>query len=245
VVCRSNRTAASHDCCPSPPDTLKVRGRLRAAWLALWLAGAAGCVAVGLYGDTPEDTLGSHQIFLSLFLFLAAVSVVVAVRGFGRGLDADGNGVVVRNMLRAISIPWRELAAIEFKGVDSVAISDMYYQLVFQRHDGSRVTPRHPAVEQDPASTSLNSGNVCSPCDTPQLGHSSTQATPRHQQRPLQPPQLGHSSRSLRFRLRRRASQRTARHDHGLAEPFSPRGPSGRLDEVRDHRPFLAGLCHS
>jgi hypothetical protein len=162
-----------------PPDTLKVRGRLRPAWLALWLAGAAGCVAVGLYGDTPEDTLGSHQIFLSLFLFLAAVSVVVAVRGFGRGLDADGNGVVVRNMLRAISIPWRELAAIEFKGVDSVAISDMYYQLVFQRHDGSRVTPRHPAVEQDPASTSLNypaveqdpastslnSGNVCSPCD--------------------------------------------------------------------------------
>jgi hypothetical protein len=86
-----------------PPDTLKVRGRLRAAWLALWLAGAAGCVAVGLYRDTPEDTLGSHQIFLSLFLSLAAVSVVVAVRGFGRGLDADGNGVVVRNMLRAIS----------------------------------------------------------------------------------------------------------------------------------------------
>src|SRR5215207_4657117 len=105
-----------------PPDTLKVRGRLRAAWLALWLAGAAGCVAVGLYGDTPEDTLGSHQIFLSLFLFLAAVSVVVAVRGFGRGLDADGNGVVVRNMLRAISIPWRELAAIEFKGVHSEAM---------------------------------------------------------------------------------------------------------------------------
>jgi DivIVA domain-containing protein len=127
-----------------PPDTLKVRGRLRAAWLALWLAGAAGCVAVGLYGDTPEDTLGSHQIFLSLFLFLAAVSVVVAVRGFGRGLDADGNGVVVRNMLRAISIPWRELAAIEFKGVDSVAISDMYYHLVFQRHDGSRVRAEAP-----------------------------------------------------------------------------------------------------
>jgi hypothetical protein len=47
-------------------------------------------------------------------------------------------------MLRAISIPWRELAAIEFKGVDSVAISDMYYQLVFQRHDGSRVTAEAP-----------------------------------------------------------------------------------------------------
>jgi hypothetical protein len=51
--------------------------------------------------------------FLSLFLFLAAVSVVLAVRSFGRGLDADGNGVVVRNILRVISIPWRELAAIE------------------------------------------------------------------------------------------------------------------------------------
>jgi len=52
--------------------------------------------------------------------------------------------VVVRNALWAISIPWRELAAIEFKGVDSVAISDMYCQLVFQRHDGSRVTAEAP-----------------------------------------------------------------------------------------------------
>jgi hypothetical protein len=127
-----------------PPDTVKVRGRLRGVLLALWLAGAAGCVLVGLYGDTPEDTLGSHQIFLSLFLFFAAVSVVVAVRSFGRGLDADGNGVVVRNMLRTRPIPWRELAAIEFKGVDSEAISDMYYQMVFERRDGSRVTAEAP-----------------------------------------------------------------------------------------------------
>jgi hypothetical protein len=127
-----------------PLDTMKVRGQLRGVWLALWLAGAAGCIAVGVYGDTPEDTLGSHQLFLSLFLFLAALSVGGAVRGFGRGLDADGNGLVVRNMLRATSIPWRELAAIEFKGVDSEAISDMYYQLVFQRHDGSRVTAEAP-----------------------------------------------------------------------------------------------------
>ena len=123
---------------------MKVRGRLRGVWLALWLAGAAGCVAVGLYGDTPADTLGSHLLFLSLFLFLAALSVGVAVRGFGRGLDADGNGVVVRNTLRATPIPWSDLAAIEFKGVDSVAIKNMYYKLVFQRHDGSRVTAEAP-----------------------------------------------------------------------------------------------------
>jgi hypothetical protein len=51
------------------PDTMKVRGRLRAVWLALLLAAAAGWVAVGVYGGTPEDTLGSHRIFLSLFLF--------------------------------------------------------------------------------------------------------------------------------------------------------------------------------
>ena len=92
-----------------------MRGRLRNVWLALWLAGAAGCVAIGLYGDTPEDTLGSHGIFLSLFLSLAAVLVVVGVRTVGRGLDADGDGVVVRNTIRARSIPWRDLAAIEFK----------------------------------------------------------------------------------------------------------------------------------
>jgi Bacterial PH domain len=133
---------------------LKVRGRLRGVWLALWLAGAAGCVAVGLYGDTPEDTLGSHQIFLSLFLLLAAVSVVLAVRSFGRGLDADGNGVVVRNMFRARSIPWRDLAAIEFKGDSEVSevwedsevwdISGWFCKLVFQRRDGSRVTADAP-----------------------------------------------------------------------------------------------------
>jgi hypothetical protein len=29
------------------PDTLKVRGRLRGVWLALWLAGAAGGVTRG------------------------------------------------------------------------------------------------------------------------------------------------------------------------------------------------------
>jgi hypothetical protein len=97
-----------------------------------------------MYGDTPEDTLRSHQIFLSVFLLLAALLVVFAVRGFGRGLDVDRNGVVVRNMIRATSIPWRELAAIEFKGVHSEAMSDMYYQLVFQRQDGSRVTADAP-----------------------------------------------------------------------------------------------------
>ena len=69
---------------------------------------------------------------------------MVAVRSFGCGLDVDGNGVVVRNMFRATSIPWHELAAIEFKGVDSEAMSDMYYKLVFQRHDGSRVTAEAP-----------------------------------------------------------------------------------------------------
>jgi len=141
-------------------DTLKVRGRLRGVWLALWLAGAAGCVAIGLYGDTPEDTLGSHGIFLSLFLFLAAVMVVVGVRTVGRGLDADGDGLVVRNTLRARSIPWRDLAAIEFKeepaeqivrhasdpGDSEVwDISGLYYKLVFQRHDGSWVTAEAPA----------------------------------------------------------------------------------------------------
>ena len=123
---------------------MKVRGRLRGVWLALWLAGAAGCIAIGVYGDTPEDTLGSHRLFLSLFLFLAAVVVVLAVRSFGCGLDADGNGVVVRKMLRAPLISWRDLAAIEFKGVDSEAMSNMYYTLVFQRQDGSRVTAEAP-----------------------------------------------------------------------------------------------------
>ena len=78
--------------------------------------GRLGAFLVGLYGDTPEDTLGSHRLFLSLFLFLAALSVVLAVRGFGRGLDADSNGVVVRKMLRATPIPWRELAASSSKG---------------------------------------------------------------------------------------------------------------------------------
>ena len=128
-----------------PPDTMKVRARLRALWLALWLAAAVGCVPLGMYGDTPEDTLGSHQIFLSLFLCLAALLVVLAVRSFGRGLDADGDGVVVRNMFRARSIPWRELAAIEFKGVDSEAHEQHgTTQLVFERRDGSRVTAEAP-----------------------------------------------------------------------------------------------------
>ena len=61
------------------------------------------------------------------------------MRGFARGLDPDGKRRGRQDMLRAISIPWRELAAIEFKGVDSVAIGDMYYQLVFQRHDEGRI----------------------------------------------------------------------------------------------------------
>jgi Septum formation len=129
-------------------DTMKVRGRLRAVWLALWLAGAAGCVALGIYGDTPESP---HEWWwLPLFLLLAAVSVAVGMRGFGRGIDADGNGVVVRNMLRAGPIPWSDLAVIEFKGVDSEAITNMYYQLVFQRHDGSRVTAEAPGGGIDP-----------------------------------------------------------------------------------------------
>ena len=133
-----------------PPDTMKVRARLRALWLALLLAAAVGCVPLGMYGDTPEDTLGSHQIFLSLFLFLAVLLVVLAVGSFGRGVDADGDGVIVRKMFRATSIPWPDLAAIEFKGVHSEAMSNMYYQLVFQRQDGSRVTADAPGGGAQP-----------------------------------------------------------------------------------------------
>ena len=127
---------------------MKVRGRRRGIWLALWLAGAAGCVAFGIYGDTPESP---HEWWwLPLFLVLAAVSVVIAVRGFGRGLDADSDGVVVRNTLRARAISWSDLAAIEFKGVDSEAITNMYYRLVFHRQDGSRVTVEAPGGGIDP-----------------------------------------------------------------------------------------------
>jgi hypothetical protein len=208
-----------------PPDTLKVRGRLRGVWLALWLAGAAGCVAVGLsvrlYGDTPEDTLGPPQIFLSFFLFLAALLVVVAVRSFGRGLDANGNGVVVRNMLRARPIRWRELATIEFKGVDSEAMQNMYYQLVFQRHDGSRVTPRHPAVEHRRASTSSGSGSVLSPCETQpsgitmrrRTGHWMPSARTRRLPLRLNPPRgfrrpgRAAPTRRMPFQLRRRGAE--------------------------------------
>jgi Septum formation len=132
-----------------PSDTMKVRGRLRAVWLPLWLAGAAGCVLVGVYEGVYEDT-PNHVWWLPLFLFLAAVAVVLGVRGFWQGLDVDGNGVVVRTMFRARPIPWRELAAIEFKGVDSEAMSNMYYTLVFQRQDGSRVTAEAPGGGIEP-----------------------------------------------------------------------------------------------
>jgi hypothetical protein len=188
-----------------PPDTLKARGRLRAAWLALGLAGTAECIAVGVCGDTPEDTLGSHQIFLSLF-------TVLWLQCRGCGAASDGASMLTATAWSSGTyfgpsrFPGASLPPSSSKGWtrwpsatctaswSSSAMTDL----------GSR--PRHPAVEQDPASTSLNSGSLCSSCDTPQFGHSSTQATPRHQQTPLQPPQLGHSLRSLRFRLRRRAS---------------------------------------
>jgi hypothetical protein len=132
-----------------PPDTMKVRGRLRAVWLPLWLAAAAGGVLVGVYEGVYEDT-PNHVWWLPLFLFLAAVAVVLGVRGFGQGLDVDANGVVVRTMFRARPIPWHDLAAIEFKGVDSEAMSNMYYTLVFQRQDGSRVTAEAPGGGIEP-----------------------------------------------------------------------------------------------
>ena len=131
-----------------PPDTLKVRGRLRVVWLALWLAGATGCVALGIYEDTPESP---HEWWwLPLFLLLAAVAVVLAVRSFGLGVDADSNRVVVRNTLRSRPILWHDLAAIEFEGVDSEAITNMYYKLVFKRHDGSQVTAEAPGGGIEP-----------------------------------------------------------------------------------------------
>ena len=168
--------------CPQQPglDTLKVRSRLRRVWLALSLAGASGCVAVGLYADPPEPA--SHAWWwLPLFLSLAAVLVVVGVRTVGRGLAADGDGVVVRNTLRARSIPWRDLGAIEFKeepaeqivrhASDPVRdsevwdISALYYKLVFQRHDGSQVTAETPAGRGiRPGEYLFELGSVCSPC---------------------------------------------------------------------------------
>ena len=124
-----------------PPDTMNVRGRLRFGLLALWLGGAAGCVALGIYADTRQSP---HRWWLPLFVLVAAVSVGGAVRSLGRGLDADGDGVVVRGYVRATPIAWRDLAAIEFEGVGSEAVEDMYFKLVFQRHDGSRVTAEAP-----------------------------------------------------------------------------------------------------
>ena len=124
---------------------MKVRGRLRAVWLALWLAGAAGCVALGIYGDTPESP---HEWWwLPLFLLLAAVSVGVAVRGFGRGLDADGNGVVVRNTLRARP-PWGAISPPS----SSKGWTQRPSRTCTTSWSSSAMTdlespPRHPAVE--------------------------------------------------------------------------------------------------
>lgn len=46
------------------PDTVKVRGRLRAVWLPLWLAGAAGCVLFGVYEGIYEDIV-RHRLLAS------------------------------------------------------------------------------------------------------------------------------------------------------------------------------------
>jgi hypothetical protein len=145
---------------------------------------------------------------------------VLGVRSFGNGIDADGNGVVVRNTLRARAIPWSDLAAIEFKGVDSEAITNMYYQLVFQRHDGSRVTAEAPGGGIGPgeylfelrnrllAMRSAALGDPYPPADRPSdAGGTDEEAAP-----PADPPYgfrrpgRAAQTRRLPFRLRRRGA---------------------------------------
>jgi hypothetical protein len=140
-----------------PSDPIKVRGRLRVVWLAVWLAAAAMYGAIAFFAE-GQSAAWSDRLFRACFLVLAAVHVVGGVRGFGRGLDADGYGVVVRNRLvpgvgdsiplrlrRPISIPWRDLAAIEF----GVTHEDVY-RLVFLRRDGSRVAAQVPGGGIEP-----------------------------------------------------------------------------------------------
>ena len=87
--------------------------------------------------------------FCHSFCFLAALSVVLAVRGFGRGLDANGNGVVVRECLGPPRFPGTSLPPSS-----SEACTPRPWRTCTTNWSSSAVTdpgspPTHPAVKHE------------------------------------------------------------------------------------------------
>ncbi len=135
---------------PLRTSALAVHGRTR------WWTTSSGLLVALAYGAMfwwTSFVLGAHSPTRWAWTALAVLTLVVSVRNFRRGVKADGRGITVRNLIRRYEIAWSDLSGIDFKQVDTPAISAVFYRLVFLRRDGSRVTADAPGGGKEPGET--------------------------------------------------------------------------------------------
>jgi hypothetical protein len=126
-------------------STVRLRGRTR--WLQLMAApaGIGLVVAAIVYWTDPEfGPMAALLAFAAGLFFLA-----IGVRGPQRGIDADRDGVLIRNMFTSRRVPWADLDDVTFDAVQNEGGGTSYHRLVI--HTGGESVPAQaPGGRPDP-----------------------------------------------------------------------------------------------
>jgi hypothetical protein len=121
------------------PLALRVTARTRILFLAGWL----GCGIVWAAAGVVAQIVVGLVALTSSCIATAFVLALVGALGFQRRLDADADGVAVRNFVRRRTIPWEELRSIEVVKVDANSVLSPYRRLLFNDRVKAEIPVAH------------------------------------------------------------------------------------------------------
>ncbi|MEZ0447110.1 hypothetical protein [Cellulomonas sp. ICMP 17802] len=111
-----------------------------------------GAVLVGMSVPFATDPDGGWLLTLA-GVAAGALFLTIGIRGSRRGIDADQDGALVRNMFTSRWVPWSDLVDITFDAVQNQGGGTSYHRLLLGTRHG-------PVVAQAPGGRTTPGGRL-------------------------------------------------------------------------------------
>jgi hypothetical protein len=116
------------------PRHLVVKSRSGLWWSAIFLTMALGCIVLAATLVAEDETWG-----VVMGITFAVFFTWVGVLHLGLGITADERTLVVTNFFREVTIPWAELAGIEFTPAPTPLFSGVFHRMVLVTREPRRI----------------------------------------------------------------------------------------------------------